>query len=105
MCKCYYTVGLKCPYETFSLSEILVCVGMTTSSYMGTGSPDVEVGDDFPLFFLCTSNPVSTPHVYTTTKATSRDMVTPIMAGVLIVSLDVSIVANTIIISHHDIIL
>ena len=44
---------------------------------MGTGSPDVEVGDDFPLFFLSTSNPVSTPHVYTTTKATSRDMATP----------------------------
>ena len=44
---------------------------------MGTGSPDAEVGDDFPLFFLCISNPVSTPHVYTTTKATNRDMATP----------------------------
>ena len=30
---------LHCPYETFSFSEILVCVGRTTSSYMGTG-PD-----------------------------------------------------------------
>ena len=44
---------------------------------MGTGSPDAEVGDDFPLFFLCTSNPVSTPHVYTTAKATSCDIAIP----------------------------
>ena len=41
-------------YETFSFNEILVCVGRTTFSYMGTGSPDAEVGDDFPLFFLDT---------------------------------------------------
>ena len=43
---------LHCPYETFSFSEILVCVGRTISSYMGTGSPDTEVGDDFPLFCM-----------------------------------------------------
>ena len=53
---------------------------------MGTGSPDAEVGDDFPLFFLVTSNPVSTPHVYTTTKATNRDMATPITLAVFRVS-------------------
>ena len=68
---------LHCPYETFSFSEILVCVGRTISSYMGTGSPDAEVGDDFPLFFLGTSNPISTPHVNTTAMTTSRDMTTP----------------------------
>ena len=49
---------------------------------MGTGSPDAEVGGDFPLFFLSTSNPVSTPHVYTTIMTTSRDMATPITLGV-----------------------
>ena len=58
----------------FLFTEILACVGGTTSSYMGTGSPDAEVGDDF---FLCTTNPVSTPHVYTTAMAVSRDMTTP----------------------------
>ena len=49
---------------------------------MGTGSPDAEVGDDFPLFFLSTSNPVSNPHVNTTTMTTSRDIATPITAAV-----------------------
>ena len=69
---------LHCPYEAFSFSEILVCIrGRTISSYMGTGSPDAEVGGDFPLFFLGTSNPISTPHVNTTAMTTSRDMATP----------------------------
>ena len=63
---------------------------------MGTGSPDAEVGDDFPLFFLSTSNPVSTPHVYTTAMTTIRDMTTPITPAVFRASRtsgDVSIVA------------
>ena len=62
---------------------------------MGT---DAEVGGDFSLFFLFTSNPVSTPHVNTTVMTTSWDMAIPTTPGAFIFRTsddvnDVSVVA------------
>ena len=83
----------------FSFSDKLVFIGKTTSSYTGSGSPDAGVGGDLLLFFISTTNPISTPHVNTTAMTTNSDIATPITPAVFRASKssddvnDVSIVA------------
>ena len=73
-----------------------------TSSYIGASLLESGVDVDFDLFFLCTNNPVSTPHVYNRTPTTNAIDDVPTTAAVFRISRASDDVLQTVAKNHNS---